>query len=147
MSKSAAQMRDDIRIVRQFVDAAERLKVVIPMPLKVALAAYETATDVGVAFENVCKELERLDRDFEAHLARKYDPNDWQQQDQAYVERAAYNRRYQARAVSAVLSVDNDKSLASQLWREWKPKLKEVWSDHATSTLREFFESFFSRSR
>lgn len=68
--KSASEIRDNARTIRRFVEEAEKVKVVIPMPLKTALAAFETATDVGVAFETVCQELIKFEHDFEARLAR-----------------------------------------------------------------------------
>lgn len=143
MGKSASEIRENVRTVRRFVEEAEKVKVVIPMPLKTALAAFETATDVGVAFENVCQELIKFEHDFEAHLARKYDLSDWQQDDQAWIERAAYARKHQARAVYAVLAIDNERSMASQLWKEWKPKIQEVLKDHSKSLVREFLDSLF----
>lgn len=88
MAKTALEMQQDIKVLREFIAAAEKAKIIVPVPLKLAVAGFDTSNDIGVAFENVCNDLEKFYKDMDASLAQKYDMTDWRQQDEAYIEMA-----------------------------------------------------------
>jgi len=50
MAKTALEIQQDIRVVREFIAAAEMAKIMVPIPLKVAVGAFDKASDIGVAF-------------------------------------------------------------------------------------------------
>jgi hypothetical protein len=145
MAKSAEQIRADIEKLRRFIDEADRAGLVIPPNLKLLIIGFDKATDVGVEFERVCKELDTFYKNAEASIAAKYDPNDWQAQDQQAIEEVQFLHRHnhQKEAVRVVLAIDDDKSMAAQLWKKWKPEIAGVIKDKTKSGLKALFEQWF----
>jgi len=135
VSEHIEQMQKDIKTVREFIDAIEKIGGAVPGPVKAAITAIEAGTSVAESAEEVDKWLKEVYEGLYsaceegASALHEKDTIDWD--NHKTMCEVKHDRKWQQRNINAVLLWNNDKSLVRRLWEKFKNQIPGWIGDFA----------------
>ena len=141
MSAGIERMKKEIKIVKEFVEALEKVGGKVPGPVKMAIAAIEAGQEIGESAEDVDKWLKEVYQGLynacEEGASSLHKKGSMEWDDYKTMCELKIDRKWQARNINAVLAWNNDKSLVRRLWEKFKNKLIGWMTDEAKGKLKD----------
>ncbi len=132
MPANIEKMKKDIKIVKDFIQAIEKIGGKVPSPVKAAIKAIEIGNDLGESAKEVDEWLKKVYKSLysvcEEGASSLYDQTEMEWDDHRMECMLNIDRQYQARNLNAVLAWNNDKSVVRRLWEKFKNRLID-WTE------------------